>query len=55
MAKVTMTKILAEFTQDEVRVIRFALKECLNDWDFTDGDDRRTAEELMEDLGDYSE
>ncbi|MGW5773093.1 hypothetical protein ACWEVY_28570 [Streptomyces longwoodensis] len=51
MANITVSMIHGEFSQDEMRLIRFALSECLNDWDIHGDDDRRTAEELLDDLG----
>jgi hypothetical protein len=55
MAKVTTSKIIGEFTHDEVRLIRYSLRECLNDYDILDDEDRRIAEELLDDLGGHSE
>jgi hypothetical protein len=51
MAKITTSKIIGEFTTAEVRLMRYTLNECLTRWDITDDEDRRIAEELLDDLG----
>jgi hypothetical protein len=51
MAKLTTSKIIGEFTTTEVRLIRESLNAYLSRWDITDDEDRRTAEELLDDLG----
>jgi hypothetical protein len=51
MAKITTSKVIGEFSQDEVRLMRYSLNKCLNDWDITDAEERRIADELLDDLG----
>ncbi len=50
MANITTSKILAELSHDELRIIRYSLSQTLGAWVIPDAD-RRTAEELLDDLG----
>jgi hypothetical protein len=50
MAHITTSKVLAELTHDELRIIRFSLSQVLGTWTIPDAD-RRTAEDLLDDLG----
>lgn len=52
MAKITVGTVYGEFNAKEVKLIKYALQECLNDWDISDSDERHVAEQLIEDLGD---
>jgi len=51
MATITYSGVKGEFSRDEVRLIKFAIRECLDDWDISDGDDRSIAEGMLNDLG----